>query len=133
MLMRALKVGGGGSSATLLWSNPDTSSSPKLASGTLTISGLENYDFILFEMYDETDYGSNNIGYTGFPLSDLSTQRAVGWTSKQPNYVYVSYRLVQHTATNELTISTGHYFRASSSDATSTGYAPFTKIYGINL
>ena len=133
MWQRALSGSGGGGGATLLWENPDTSSAPKLAAGTLTISGLENYDFILFEMYDETDYGSNNIGYTGFPLSDLSTQRAVGWTNKQPTYVYVPYRLVQHTATNELTISTGHYFRAGSSDATSTGYAPFTKIYGINL
>ena len=129
MLQRALTVSGGGGGATLLWEN----STNKLSAQTLTIPNLDNYDVILFYMYDETDYGSDNLAYTGMALSDLATEKAVGWTSKQPNYTYSAYRLVTHSGTNQLTISTGHYYRAGSSDSTSTGYGVPMKIYGIKL
>lgn len=123
---------GGGTNATLLWENPDTTNK-KLAAGVYTIPNLDSYDLIIFEMYAETDYDTDpKLGYSGFQLSQLSAQKAVGFANYY-TYIYCPYRLVQHTGTNELTISTGHYFRAGSSDNTSTGYGVFMKIYGIKL
>ena len=115
----------GSGGVTLLWENPSTTT---LASGTIQIPNLDNYNTIIFELGDST-----GVYYSGIRLSDLATAKYIGYITPQST-MYEYFREVTHSAQNTLTISTGKYsyFRATGIGS-GDNYAVFLKIYGVNI
>lgn len=113
-------LGGGG--LTKLWEQ----SAATYAGGTVTISGLDNYDTIIMAfVYNSTVY------YSGFKLSELSTAKNFGYVLNESSYIYGMYRIVTHSAANTLTISTGNYMRNGGAGS-GAQYAVPSAIYGVN-
>ena len=88
----------------------------------------------MFEIYADTKYTSvpYQTGYVGIKLSDLATQKNVGFTWNDGSYDRFTFRKITHSGTNELTFTTGTYGREGGS-GTDNQYCVPIKIYGMKL